>query len=125
MGGRSKEVQRKGERVRKKRLSTKVRLRSVVGVVKRKHNLDMAMLNVDGLNLSALSDIQKVLDKKKPDICIIIETHRREEELGMDISIDGYNLHELRRSDTAGDKRGGGIAWYTRQVDGIIFDEHE
>ena len=124
MGGRSKEVQRKGERVRKKRFSTKVRLRSVVGVVKRKHNLDMAMLNVDGLNLSALSDIQKVLDKKKPDICIIIETHRREEELGMDISIDGYNLHELRRSDTAGDKRGGGIAWYTRQVDGIIFDEH-
>ena len=102
----------------------KVKLRSVVGVIQRKHNLECAMLNCDGLNLSALDDIKKVVEKKKPDVVIILETHRREEELGIDINIDGYTLSEVRRSDTAGDKKGGGIAWYTRQVDGIVFSEH-
>ena len=34
-----------------------------------------------------------------------------------------YTLREVRRSDAAGDKGGGGIAVYTRQLDGLVYKE--
>ena len=57
-------------------------------------------------------------------MCILLETKRREEEIGSDIEIPGYTLRELRRSDTAGDRGGGGLAVYTRQLDGLVFQEY-
>ena len=98
-----------------------MKLRSVVGVVERKSDLKCALLNVDGLTLSSLEDIRGVLELKKPDVCVILETKRREEEVGLEARIDGYSLTEIRRSDTANDRHGGGIAYYTRQVDGLVI----
>ena len=105
--------------------SRHVKLRSVVGVVERKSDLKCALLNVDGLTLSSLEDIRGVLELKKPDLCIILETKRMEGEVGLEARIDGYSLTEIRRSDTANDRHGGGIAYYTRQVDGLVVHEHK
>ena len=105
--------------------SQRVKLRSVVGVVERKGNLKCAMLNVDGLSPSTLEDIKEVFVKKQPDLCYILESKRREEDIGIDIAIDGYAFHEVRRSDVSGDKGGGGLVCYTRIVDGVVFQEYK
>ena len=101
------------------------KFRSVVGVIERKNDLKCAMLNVDGLTFSSLVDIKKVLECKKPDVCVILETHLREEQIGLEARMDGYSVMEVRRSDTSGDRAGGGILCYTRQVDGLIFHEYK
>ena len=119
-----KEVMRKQvRRVAKFRMKT-VKLRSVVGTIQRKNDLKCAYINVDGLTYSSLEDVKEVMVKKKPDVCILVETKRREEQVGLDISIDGYSLKEVKRSDAAGEKGGGGIAYYTRLVDGLVFHDH-
>jgi hypothetical protein len=110
----------KNGRQMKKWRGVKVKLRSVVGVIVRKQDLRCAMLNVDGLSHSTLEDVRQLLARRKPDVCIILETKRRQEEIGIDISVEGYSLTEIRRSDSAGDKGGGGIAYYTRLVDGLV-----
>ena len=93
-------------------------------MVDRKHSLKLGLLNVDGLSPSTFEDVQSVIDKKSLDVCILLETKRRHEEIGTDITIPGYDDKEIRRSDTAEDKGGGGIAYYTKQSDGILFREH-
>ena len=96
-----------------------------MGVVHRKNDLKCAFLNVDGLSLSTLEDVKDVIRKKQPDLVMLFETKRREEQIGLDISIDGYAVNEVKRSDTSLDKAGGGIAIYTRLVDGLIFTEYQ
>ena len=103
--------------------SKKVKLRSVVGVIEKKLNLKCALLNCDGLSLATLEDVKDVCLRKKPDLVFLLETKRREEDIGLKAAIDGYSLTETRRSDAAGDRGGGGIAVYTRQVDGLIYHE--
>lgn len=101
----------------------RVKLRGQVGVVGRKSSLNLGLLNVDGLSPSSLEDVQSALSRKSLDICILLESKRRFEDVGSDISIEGYSHHEIRRSDTAEDRGGGGMVYYTRQTDGILFKE--
>ena len=96
-----------------------------MGVVGQKHYLKLSLLNVDGLSPSTFEDVKLTILRKKPDVCVLLETKRRHEEIGCDISIDGYSLHEVRRSDAADDRGGGGIAYYTRLSDGLVFHEHK
>lgn len=44
--------------------------------------------------------------------------------MGSDISVAGYDVSEVRRSDAAEDKQGGGIAFYTKASGGILFKRH-
>ena len=99
----------------------KIKLREEVGVLTRKHALDCALLNADGLTESTLVDIKDTLDDQKCDILFVLETKRGEEEVGSDISVTGYSVREVRRSDVAGDKGGGGIAVYTRDLDNVTI----
>ena len=123
---RSRRVNAKGHKRGIKVLNSKrVKLRSVVGVIEKKNNLKLALLNIDGLSLGSLEDIREVCSRKKPDLVFILETKRREEDVGFKASIDGYSLTEVRRSDAAGDRGGGGIAVYTRQVDGLVYHEFQ
>jgi hypothetical protein len=123
---RSRRVNAKGHKRGIKVLNSKrVKLRSVVGVIEKKNNLKLALLNIDGLSLGSLEDIREVCSRKKPDLVFILETKRREEDVGIKASIDGYSLTEVRRSDAAGDRGGGGIAVYTRQVDGLVYHEFQ
>ena len=41
-----------------------------------------------------------------------------------DISMEGYDLIEQRRSDGAGDRAGGSLAVYTKRYSSIFFKEH-
>ena len=112
-------------RLRKFKVNKRAKLKESVGFIKVKNNLKSSLLNVDGLSEEALVDVKKTVLETVPDVCVILETKRRLEETGHDISIEGYNVFETRRSDLAGDKNGGGIAVYTRIADGLVFNEHK
>ena len=115
---------RDNKRSNQKNAKHRVKLRQQVGIIERKQSLKLGFLNVDGLSASTFEDVRYVLDQKSLDLCILVETKRRSEEIGSDIAIHGYNVKEIRRSDAAGDKGGGGMAYYTKQSDGILFREH-
>ena len=111
-------------RRRKFNKNVKYKLRENVGVVSSKNTLKTAMLNVDGLSDTSLADVQDFIEKKSPDVVFLLETKRRMEELGTDISVEGYDHFEVKRSDVAEHKPGGGIACYTRKTDGLVFRRH-
>ena len=102
----------------------KAKLRDTVGTVQIKKTLRVAYLNVDGLGSATLEDVRSTVGLKNPDLCVLVETKRRLEELDDDIEIEGYELNEITRSDLANDKDGGGIAFYTKQGDGLLFKPH-
>ena len=120
---RPSQVRRESSRQSRKWSNHRVKLRGQVGLVGRKSALSLGLLNVDGLSPSTLEDVKSALRMKSLDVCVLLETKRRFEDEGCDISIDGYSHHEIRRSDAAEDRGGGGIAYYTRQSDGILFKE--
>ena len=93
-------------------------------MIDKKKTLKTCFLNVNGLGEVTMEDVKDTIKVKEPDIVILVETKRREEEVGIDISIPGYRLYERRRSDMAEDKDGGGIVVYTRLADGLLFNNH-
>ena len=111
-------------RVRQLRFKNSAKLRDSIGIVQPKKLLKTAFLNVDGLNELSLEDVSSTVRLKNSDVVFLLESKRREEELGIDISIPGYALHEARRSNLAGDKDGGGIVCYTKLSDGLMFKRH-
>ena len=112
--------------VRKKKAGRnfQYKLRENAGALRCQDYLTSAFLNIDGLSDAKLADVQKFATKVKPDIFLVLETKRRQEDIGSDITVDGYDHTEIRRSDAAGDKAGGGIAYYTRSSGGILFKRH-
>ena len=106
------------------RAKHRVKLRDSRGFLEKKKCLRAGLLNVDGLSLSSFEDVKSALHNKSLDLCFLLETKRRFEEQGSDISVAGYDVHEVRRSDVACDKGGGGIAVYTKKSDGVIFKEY-
>lgn len=103
----------------------RARLRAGIGVINVKKSVECAMLNVDGYSDETLVDVQTTLASKKPDIVFLLETKRRFEEIGSDIDVDGYDLREVRRSDNAGDRKGGGIVVYTKNNEGLLFKDYD
>ena len=101
------------------------KLRESFGTIQTKNVLRCSLLNVNGLSEASLANVETVVGSEKPDIVILLETKRRAEESGIDISVPGYSVHESRRSNNAGDRDGGGIAVYTKLGDGIIFKHHQ
>ena len=101
------------------------KLRASYGIIGKKNKLKCCLLNVDGLNESSFADVKQVLSSKSPDICILLETKRRLEDDGIDIDVTGYDVTEYKRSDIACDKGGGGIAIFTRKVDGLVFKDYD
>ena len=94
------------------------------GFVQPKSRLKLGMLNVDGCSQDTLADVRDVLLRKGLDVCVLLETKNRLEDGDDALVVPGYDLTEVRRSDMAGDKGGGGIAFYTRKADGIMFGDH-
>ena len=86
--------------------------------------LRCSLLNVDGMSEDSLVNVESVVGSHKPDVVFLLETKRRVEEDGIDISLPGYNVHEARRSNVADDRDGGGIAVYTKLTDGLLFKQH-
>ena len=111
-------------RVNQFRYKKAAKQREGIGVIDRKKTLKTCFLNVDGLGEVTLENIRETVNVKNPDLVILVETKRRAEEIGTDIDIPGYGLHEVRRSDLSEDKDGGGIAVYTKLSDGLLFNIH-
>ena len=102
----------------------KFRLRENAGALNCKENLKSSFLNIDGLSEAKFEDMSKTVQTKSPDLFFLLETKRRIEEIASDISLPGYDLAELRRSDASGDKPGGGIAFYLKNTAGLLFKRH-
>ena len=102
----------------------KFKLREQVGQLLCKDNLKSSFINIDGFSDAKLEDITSTVLSRSPDMFFLLETKRREEEIGMDISVPGYDVNELRRSDISGDRQGGGIAFYTKNSTGLVFKRH-
>ena len=100
----------------------KYKLRENVGLVLTKKELKTSFLNVDGLSRTSLADVHDFIDSTDPDVVFLFETKRREEQICFDIGIESYDHFEVRRSDVSKHKKGGGIACFTRKVDGIHFE---
>ena len=94
------------------------------GFVQPKSRLKLGMLNVDGCSQDTLADVRDVLLHKGLDVCVLLETKNRLEDGDDALVVPGYDLTEVRRSDMAGDKGGGGIGFYTRKADGLLFGDH-
>ena len=94
--------------------------------VSRKKDLRAGWLNTDGLSEESMEDIRAGVLRRKPDLFAALETKRREEDLNtINAGLEGYDLREVRRSDLAGDKAGGGIAIWCRQSEGLVFKPHK
>ena len=98
----------------------KFRLRENWGALQCQNDLTSAFLNVDGLSEAKRLDVADFVAQENPDFFVLLETKRRKEELASDI----HDVSEVRRSNTAGDKKGGGIAYYTRNTGGVLFRKH-
>ena len=110
--------------MRKYRRNFKYKLRENYGALQCQDGLKSAFLNIDGLSDAKLEDVVSFTSKRSPDVFFVLETKRRYEDIGSDISVPGYDLTEVRRSDSARDKPGGGIACYTKHSGGILFKRH-
>ena len=102
----------------------RVRRRQNIGTVNYKRSLRFGLLNTDGLVHETLEDVKSTIELKHPDLVILLETKRRLEDSGIDIGIEGYAHYEIKRSDVAGDRPGGGISFYTKLSDGLVFHRH-
>ena len=118
-------VSKQCRRSSKNLIHKSVKLKDSFGGIRTKKRLQCSLLNVNGLTAAALADVKDVLSRKQPDICCLIETKRRLEDDGLCLDITGYDVTEYRRSDMAGDRGGGGLAIYTRKVDGLVFKDHD
>ena len=114
--------------VRNRKRSTRInsrhkyKLKENVGLVLTKKELKTSFLNVDGLSRTSLADVHDFIDSTYPDVVFLFETKRREEQICFDIGIESYDHFEVRRSDVSKHKKGGGIACFTRKVDGLHFE---
>ena len=123
---RSKEAFHRARRsMAKRRRIKRIKPWDYVDNVQTKKLLKCSLLNVDGLNEASLNNVETVIGSHGPDIVVLLETKRRVEEHGIDISMQGYSLVESRRSNNAGDRDGGGIAIYTKLSEGILFKHHK
>ena len=114
----------KFKNLRYRRTSIKVKLRGSYGAKQYQTQLSTSFLNVDGLSDASMEDVRSYASLKSPDIFFLLETKRRLEEVGSSISVPGYDVTEIRRSDVANDKQGGGIAFFTKDSRSILFKRH-
>ena len=117
---------RSKKRVRHYRNKRKhTQLRESYGTIDTKNVLRCSLLNINGLNEASLANVETVVGAEEPDLIFLLETKRRMEESGIDISMPGYSVHEAKRSNNAGDRDGGGIVVYTKMSDGISFKQYQ
>ena len=93
------------------RLHKRAKLRDSVGIIQSKNSLDISLLNVDGYSGDTIATVG--------------ETKCRKEVLAPNVHINGYEIIDRRRSNTAGDRGGGGILMYLRNDIGLDIKEYE
>ena len=94
-------------------------LKKDLGVVEQHDSLMLGFLNLDGMSEQTFLDVKRTITVKKLDIVGVVETKRRLEQTSSDILIEGFNKIEVMRSDAADDRDGGGLALYSRIIQGL------
>ena len=86
-----------------------------------KGKMRMAMLNCNGFNDITKQELVNLTYTHRPEIIGILESKMRLEQEDDMVQIPNYRVVDIRRSDLAGDKNGGGILVYTRESEGLKF----
>ena len=81
----------------------------------------MAMLNCNGFNDVTKQELVNLTYSHRPEIIGILESKMHQEQEDDIVQIPNYRVVDIRRSDLAGDKNGGGILVYTRETEGLDF----
>ena len=81
----------------------------------------MAMLNCNGFNDVTRQELVNLTYTHRPEVIGILESKMRQEQEDDIVQIPNYRVVDIRRSDLAGDKSGGGILVYTRESEGLNF----
>ena len=92
------------------------------GYINEKSSLQIAFINVNGLNQKSTIDIQNVIDVKTPDVIGITESHRVAEQIGDKINFPGYKCIENCRSY---ENSGGGLAVLCKIGDGLKINQYK
>ena len=121
----SNDKYRDRKRNTRSRVARHIKLKQSSGSIFYKKSLKCALLNVNGLTEASMESVKDVLNRKQPDMCILLETKRRLEDDYLCADVDGYDLTEYRRSDAAFDKAGGGLALYTKKTEGLVFKDYD
>ena len=79
--------------------------------------------NCNGWSEMSENDTMELARTQKPGIMGILETKLRQEDGSREVEIPEYDVVDVRRSDLAGDKEGGGILIYTRQAGNVKYRE--
>ena len=88
-----------------------------------KQNVKIVSLNTNGFSELTENDVREVMRIQKPGLVGLLETKLRQEDGVREVEMSGYDVVDIRRSDLAGDKEGGGILVYSRQGGGIKYRE--
>ena len=78
--------------------------------------------NTRGYDELSEHDTRNLIKSQCPDVVGILETHLRMED-GREPEMEGYSSVEVRRSDLAGDKKGGGILVFVKQTENVKYEE--
>ena len=79
--------------------------------------------NADGWSEMSENDTRELARTQKPGLIGILETKLRQEDGSRNVEIPEYDVVDVRRSDLAGDKEGGGILVYSKQAGNVKYRE--
>ena len=91
--------------------------------ISRSSCVKVVSFNCNGYSEVSQKDIKELIRNQNPGVVGILETKLRQEDGTTDVEIEGYDAVDVRRSDLAGDKAGGGILVFTRQEGGVKYKQ--
>ena len=81
--------------------------------------------NANGWSEMSENDTKELARSQRPGLIAVLETKLRQEDGDRDVEIEDYDVVDVRRSDLAGDKEGGGILVYARQKGDVRYRERK
>ena len=87
-----------------------------VGTITKENLLNIAFININGLNFQASCDVQTFLDSQSPHVLCILETKKNSAQTVDTVQFQDYTL--IENSRTPEQKYGGGLNLYYKSVSG-------
>ena len=88
-----------------------------VGTITKEKLLNIAFININGLNFQSSCDIQTFLDSQSPHVLGILETKKNSAQTVDTVQFPDYTL--IENSRTPEQKYGGGINLYYKSISGF------
>ena len=94
-----------------------------VGTITKENLLNIAFININGLNFQASCDVQTFLDSQSPHVLCILETKKNSAQTVDTVQFQDYTL--IENSRTPEQKYGGGLNLYYKSVSGCKVKHFE